>query len=342
MDEKISQEAIARYADRYADEVVKGIFSNKQKINGPEILSLCSVHQVNLFVIRELFRAWKKQTEQQRSPYFDYENEEVREALTTYMSVLSNHIAIDREHFMPLLRVAVQQTMMLIFNPYDFYSALLSGNGDVLSVAPFREEIKYLKINRRPLERMLAKLEERGVETLPGNEAFAVLDQILEEVNFAPEDLDGYVTAFSATVPMAVEDFYLAKKATPPTPVPAPEPPPAKVHEPVSRELTGDKSASEERVTLNDRLTSARQPTLIDSFRKIASIRESLSINQKFMFTKVLFYGDFESFSRAVDDLDKLSSFDEALKYLEVQSSNWDRESREFHEFMEMLEQRFA
>jgi hypothetical protein len=31
-----------------------------------------------------------------------------------------------------------------------------------------------------------------------------------------------------------------------------------------------------------------------------------------------------------------------ALQYLETQSASWDRESREFHEFMEMVEKRFG
>ena len=81
---------------------------------------------------------------------------------------------------------------------------------------------------------------------------------------------------------------------------------------------------------------------MIDSFRKIARIKDNLSINQKFMFTKVLFYGDFESFSRAIDDLDQLPDMNAALHYLEKHSSTWDRDSKEFHEFMEMVEKRFS
>ncbi len=332
MDEKISQEAIARYADRYADEVVKGFFSTQEKITGPEVLSLCKVHQVNLFVVRELFRDWKTQTEQQKSPYFDYDHHEVGEALRAYMTVLSNHIAIDREHFIPLLKAAVRQTLMLIFNPYDFYSSLISGKSDTLDVASFREEIKYLKINRAPLERMLGKLGEKNVQTIAGNEAFAVLDQILEEVNFTPEDLEGYIAAFSVLVPLSVDEFYTQRAdTTVERPVPV-----------VEERRPKERRVEEERLTLNDRLNAGKQPMVADNFRKISSIRENLTINQKFMFTKVLFYGDFESFSRVVEDIDKMSSFEEALGYLETQSSNWDRESREFHEFMEMLEKRFA
>ena len=52
MDEKISLEAIALYSDAYADKVLKGFFSSKDKITWSEILSLCNIQQVNLFVVQ--------------------------------------------------------------------------------------------------------------------------------------------------------------------------------------------------------------------------------------------------------------------------------------------------
>ena len=93
--------------------------------------------------------------------------------------------------------------------------------------------------------------------------------------------------------------------------------------------------------TLNDRIKPEQRPPVYNSFTKITRIKDHLTINQKFMFTKVLFFGDFESFTRAVDEIDQLSDMDAALQYLETQSGNWDRESREYHEFMEMVEKRF-
>src|SRR5215212_21018 len=184
MDEKISLDAIALYGDAYSDKVLKGFFSGKEKITGPEILSLCNIQQINLFIIRELFKAWKEETRKLKSSYFDYEDMEVKEALATYMSVLSQHISVDRAHFAPLLKSAVTQTLMIVFDPYDFYSMLITGKTNKLDITTFREEIKYLKINKGPLERMLRRLEEKSITEISGNEAFAVLDQVLEEDNF--------------------------------------------------------------------------------------------------------------------------------------------------------------
>ena len=68
-----------------------------------------------------------------------------------------------------------------------------------------------------------------------------------------------------------------------------------------------------------------------------------MTINQKFMFTKVLFHGDFELFSDAIEHLDKLDSIKAAIRYIEDQhASAWDHDSEEFHEFMELVEKRFA
>jgi hypothetical protein len=349
MDEKISLEAIAAYADSYADKVLRGFFSSKDKITGQEIRSLCNIQQVNLFVIRELFKAWKDETAKLRSAYFDYENAEVKEAQSTYVRVLSNHISVDRHHFAPLLKRAVNQTLLAVFDPYDFFSMLITGKNNRLELSTFKEEIKYLKINKAPLERLLEKLEAKGAQEIPGNEAFAILDQILEEVNFTPEDLDDYTDKFSSVVNLDPSAFFV--KITP-AHSSSQEP-----HREIARQekpvLQQTKVIIEEKKTIvqetkvkeptiNDRMNNNKQPVLMDNLRKITRIKDNLSINQKFMFTKVLFYGDFESFTRAIDDLDQLSDMKSALQYLERHSSAWDRDSKEFHEFMELVEKRFG
>lgn len=334
MDEKISLEAISIYGDSFADKILKGFFSSKDQITGKEILSLSKVQQVNLFVIRELFKNWKEETRKQKSVYFDNEHPEVKEALANYMAIVSNHILIDQTHFSPLLKKAVNQTLLVIFNPYDFFSILIAGKNNKLEVTSFREEIKYLKINKAPLERMLQKLEEQGVKEIAGNEAFAVLDQILEEVNFTPEDVDQYIQQFSELVPLQPEKFYVPRPA-PKQNVPKSQPP-----EPVieNRQVKTESDQS----SIHNHHLAEKQHAVMDNLRKIAKIKEALSINQKFMFTKVLFYGDFDSFSRAIDELDQQRDMQSALEYLEKYSAGWDRDSKEFHEFMEMVEKRFG
>ena len=355
MDEKISLEAIALYGDAYADKVLKNFFATKDKISGQEILTLCNVHQVNLFVVRELFKSWKEETRKFKTPYFDFDHPDVKEALDTFMNIVSKHILIGQAHFGPLLKKAVSQTLMVIFDPYDFYSLTISGKNNKLEVGPFREEIKYLKVNKAPLEKMLQKLEQMGVPEVSGNEAFSILDHILEEVNFTPEDLEGFIDKFSEVVPLDPLQFIVSKEEAPqPSSQPRAntvrqEPPREAPRQEVPRQeprtnqpRTNQPRATSGPPTVNDKMNSQRT-MVVDNFRKIERIKDSLTINQKFMFTKVLFHGDFELFSKAIDRLDQLDTLNAALRYLEEEyASTWDRDSEEFHEFMELVEKRFA
>lgn len=322
MDEKISLEAIALYSDAYAEKVLKRAFASKEKLNGQDILSLCEVQQINLFIVRELFKGWKEETKKLKSPYFDYEHPEVKEALETFMGTLSTFIAIDRQHFGPLLKKAVSQAVLVVLDPYDYFSMLVSGTHNKLDVSGFREEIKYLKINKAPLERMLQKLEEKKLKEVSGNEAFAILDQILEEVSFTPDDVDGYIEKFSLIEKLDPEKFYVKKNP----PAVAVKAVPVNTPKPVKTEP----------------LAQPVKVNTVNSTQKIQKIKERLTINQKFMFTKVLFKGDFEVFSKAIDELDQQNSLPDALKSLEKHYTAWDKESSEFHEFMEIVERRFS
>ena len=152
---------------------------------------------------------------------------------------------------------------------------------------------------------------------------------------------------FSSVAPLDANNFYTTKSE--PEPMEAPrnnvveevvEPPTPPMNESIGKELPAPTRTT---VSINDTLVSQPRPTLVDNFQKIAKIKESLTINQKFMFTKVLFHGDFELFSQAIDHLDKLENIKSALRYIEDEhAGTWDHDSEEFHEFMELVEKRFS
>jgi hypothetical protein len=342
MDEKISLKALEDYSDDYSSKVTASFFSAKEKISGPEILRLCDIQQINLFVIRELLHAWKLESQKLRSPFFDYTAPDVAEALAKFQNLLSNNISITRENFQPLLKKAVTQTLYLIFDPYDFYSDTLdNGSGGFLKVADLTNDVKYVKINRTPLERLLKHLSEKKMTNISGNEAFALLDHILEEVNFTPEDVDGYVAQFAAVVPLMIDRLY-EKKEIDERPQTRVEP--VIVAQPEKKPVLKEdlKRGEPVQATLYDTLTKGTQHTLADDFQKKRKIKDSLTINQKFMFTKILFNGDFELFSSAVERLDELDNMNQAQTYLLNNYPEWNKDSDEYLEFMEMVERRFS
>jgi len=318
MDERLSLKAVEDYSEDFASKVTASFFSKKDKITGPEILKLSTIHQVNLFVIRELLRAWQHEGQKLRSPYFDYSAPEVKEELERFQNILSNHILISRENFQPLLKKAVTQTLLLIIDPYDFFSDTLDGTN--LRAGDLKKDIRYLKINKAPLEKLAQRMEEKKLDLISGKEAFGLLDQILEEVSFTPEDIDGYLAEFSKEIPLKMESLYERK----PEPVKAE---PAKT-EPVKQ------------VPVQLQINTPAPPST--PLKKISSIKDSLTINQKFMFTKMLFKGDFEIFSQAVEKLDRLDNLGQAMKYFNDNYPEWDKESEEYEEFMELIQKRFA
>ncbi len=348
MDERLSLKAVEDYSEDFASKVATSFFSKKDKITGPEILKLSSIHQVNLFVIRELLRAWQHEGQKLRSPYFDYTAPEVKEEMERFQNILSNHILITRENFQPLLKKAVSQTLYLIIDPYDFFSDILDKQGSThVRTSDLKNDIRYMRINRPPLEKLAQRMEERKLDSITGKEAFALLDQILEEVNFNPEDVEGFVAQFSQVLPLRIDQLYEKKTPTPtPTPSPTPVVPVQKpaVNTPitVAKPQVVAQPIAQPPVQKQLDLKKEIKTTVADTFKRISSIRDSLTINQKFMFTKMLFKGDFEIFSQAVEKLDRLDNLGQAMRYFEENYPEWDKESEEYEEFIELVQKRFA
>jgi hypothetical protein len=60
------------------------------------------------------------------------------------------------------------------------------------------------------------------------------------------------------------------------------------------------------------------------------------------MFTKMLFNGDFEIFSQAIERIDLLDNISQAMSFMQNDYPEWDRESEEYEEFLMMVQKRFS
>ncbi|NJN41624.1 MAG: hypothetical protein HC811_04680 [Flammeovirgaceae bacterium] len=94
--------------------------------------------------------------------------------------------------------------------------------------------------------------------------------------------------------------------------------------------------------TINEKLATQTKSSLAEDLERIEKIREKLTINQKFMFTKILFDGDFDVFSRTIDFIDECSTYDQAVGYLSKSFPGWNREGEEYEEFIHLVEKRFG
>lgn len=72
----------------------------------------------------------------------------------------------------------------------------------------------------------------------------------------------------------------------------------------------------------------------------IDDIRKGISLGDRFLFQRELFAGDGEKMGKTIENMNKLSSFDEAMTYLNKHFS-WDKESQAYELFINLLKRRF-
>src|SRR5687768_1925565 len=101
--DNVNLAAVEEYSQSYAKRLSNYFFIDHDHITGKEILKFSDIHQINLFIINGLFDQWQQETAHFKSPYFDYDAEEVREALKAFMDTVSRHIIIRKDEFEPLL-----------------------------------------------------------------------------------------------------------------------------------------------------------------------------------------------------------------------------------------------
>lgn len=323
MESKLNYSFIQDYSNEYVQPITDDFFEKNEVISGQQLLNLCPVKQINLFVIKKLFDAWQQETQKLKSPYFDYDATEVKEALEAFMNTLSQHIAIPREHFKPLLEQAVSDTILLIFSPYDYYvRAYNASEKDTLMLDALKKDLRYIKINRPLLDALIRRFEDEQLTEVQGEEKTHLFNEVFENLEDDPEDFDEYVQLFSETRPLYIEKLY------------------SQTHH------TQNGQHEETRPTLNDQFSESNGDTLADLHqkKKIDSIRKHINVNQRYMFTKTLFGDNKEEFEKAVEDLDSYTSYVEAFNYLRKDFAgkyHWKMDSEEVIEFLEIVAKKY-
>ncbi|MBO0937326.1 hypothetical protein J2I47_12285 [Fibrella sp. HMF5335] len=201
MSNKFNSNALNEYSKSYARRVAADFYHAHPTISGKQILNLTPIQQVNLFVVSSLFDKWKGEVERFRSPYFDFSNPEVEEGLRAFMNVVSQHIAVRREHLEPLLADASRRTLVALFDPRYYYDDLLRNQPDFTLTADSLKHItRYTQVNKFVPLALEQKMNGRPFVYV--NQALGYLDEILSGRAQELERPDKYVAMFSEKVAM--------------------------------------------------------------------------------------------------------------------------------------------
>ena len=376
---KLDLSAIESYGHQYAKKVCDDFFNRTATINGQQILKLSSVAQVNMFVVSDLFERWKADTEVFKSPYFNFESEEVKVGLKTFMNIASRHIMVKREDFEPMLSNAVSRTLALLLDPSKHFDDFVRDSPDfTLTKERLAQLTKYTKINGQVSKALTEKLgdEEKTYVTT----ALGWLNDISEKGEF--ENPDKYLEMLSVTVPLQKDNFVKStvKKVVENSSAMkmsqsffdidpdneelddenVPLPTVAQVQAKFDQQgtipaikLPGldrlNDTFTDDLPTVNDLLKNeviGNQTPLSDlAFsRPIKSIVDGVSLNQKFVFIGRLFEGDINAYNKAVEELDNCLNFGEAKNLMNkalATKYNWIMAAEEANDFLEVVGRKF-
>lgn len=148
MEDKYNQLHLERYSRQLANLLCDRHFASYDTLNGPQLLHFTPVKQVNLFVIKELLLKWHQEMANLRSPYFDYEHEEVKEALLNFMNVISRKILMKRNAFEPLLQKAIYDTFLVVLAPVATFEEKFLRIQEEIALPKLQENLKYIDIDK--------------------------------------------------------------------------------------------------------------------------------------------------------------------------------------------------
>jgi hypothetical protein len=399
MQDEYSLAKCEHYGRRLASRLCQQYFGPQPDatLDGPALLKFTPVRQLNLLVLRQLLGRWQHEAQSLRSPYFDFEAEAVRAALTQFMNVLSRHIRLDRAALEPLLAQAATDTLLLAADPALAFERLLlptasPDTDEPVPLAQLRDALRYLDQDK--------EYYQGFIDSLPTSNAPLGRDFLTQrfalyqaKTSKAADAMPRLVAALSPLLPLTEADLWgegPAKAAVTPVPpvaasapaapapvavtpapvVPAPSAPAAPVTtapapapaalEPTAPAPNPDATGP---VPLYEKLkaTQPATPHLAETLRhstlaganslaergapKVASLRDAISINQRFSFVNELFNGEHEEYRAAIEHLDTLPTADAAMAYVRQELAHrhdWSRREEHVGKLLKLIERKFA
>lgn len=361
------------YSKEYAQAVSDRFFNGRQFITGQEIIQLTASTQVNFFIIKRLFELWQEELAKLKSsPYFDYRDIAVHDALTQFMNVLSRRIKVERAYLEPMVKVAVGQAIQVAVDPVSFFQGEIK-KAPAGKINEFiRENKKYYKWHDRVISFLIDKAgfghdPDAYQRAISAN--YQVIKDSLESTNMLLATL-GEIKAFDLDLYLPQETPVIHKpepeiaqgEADTPAPsffedieeevIPAPTFSQSYRFEPVVEKSKPEPipvvKSMPQRAGLSLDAAMLKAQFSAESYKGmkgiIGELSESLALNQRFMFTKELFDGNADLLRHALKSIDDAGSFEKAVDLVNtrfVSELGWGTDSEAVWEFMRLIYRKF-
>lgn len=354
MPQSINTAAVESYIETLTEKLVFGHFNTHEHISGPEIQELTELDQVNVFILELLFSQWRTEAESLKSPFFNFEHEDIKSALQDFLNSLSFHIKVDRAHFQPLLKNALSNTIDLILHPYNYITQeCLCLDEMVVSEAHIRNKTRYIKINKFLIEDALNKFNQK--DQIPTEDFLNECSQIYLKRKgdfYAIEDL---VRMFDYLIPEEHSQAFFMGHETPVLPHEHNETPSIDDFvettidspEPITYNKEADIAETETQFDgepINAKF-SEKQTSLAEELadKHTVNLKDSIPFNDRYAFVNNLFDGDANEYNEALDQVQSSEANADTLSLLKDRYGakyQWHEKEETLERLIEYLERR--
>lgn len=348
---QLDKSTIQSYGVALSEKLTNDYFSSKESITGEEIIRFTDIEQLNFFILMNLFDRWKEEINRLKSPYFNYEDQEVALALKTFVNKVSRHISVRKEFFKPLIQKGIIDTLSYLLNPVEYIDQEF-GRLSTLSISELSDKQKFFKLYKDSFQQwiesistkipgeIIGKVAVEAYKKVAPQQAVLYSDPVVDKFNQLLKLNFQIPSPQQATVDKLVKTASSqAKKEE----VPAAS---AKSGKDPETMLTG--KFAKQQLTMNDTLkSSSKQGTSIAerlSRSKIEDIKSSIPLNMKFLFINVLFDGKAHEYNDALAQIEQCPDFSSAQNLLIEKygkKNQWETRKDEMKEFFQIIERKF-
>jgi hypothetical protein len=364
MEDKYNHLSVAAYGSNLAKSLCDHYFTKEQTVNGPQLMNFTPIRQVNLFVVKELLVQWQQEMGNLKSPYFDFQNEEVRAALVQFMNVLSRKILINRPQFEPLLSKAIYDTFMVVLDPVSVFDEKFLRQVEEITPSSLQDSLKYLDIEKKLVANFVHALSPSRMERLFILDSFR---EYIQEHNQERTSIALLLAQFDQLLPISRLDItgkspLVGREDDKPHtkgPVSSPSEPSvpsqtkaaAAPAAPAKHALATESNLNEkfkvEKPSRAEAYAKATTSSLAESQtnKPIQSLKESISINQRYGFINELFNGENQDYHATIKKLDEFAEADDAKNYLLKEVAvryDWAKKEEHVNKLLKLIDRKFT
>ena len=172
----------------YISNFIKKLQDNLENkvLRGNDIIELTISKQLNLFILKNIYDAWNKNFEKNKSIYFNYKDKEVLSAVASLKNILSNHIEIDNENLKDLIKISIIEILEYMFNPKSFiHNDILKEIN--LSGESINRRSKFFIDNKKVFMNLIESSKEKDLNSTEMSQiinsySFEINQELIEEI----------------------------------------------------------------------------------------------------------------------------------------------------------------